>query len=83
MLSKKISDIKANKLYWEFHSAFIKIKSCKSVDFSPNVFFHEEKEYEDPVELGSVFNTFSLVSHKSHSPMSSNATNMLIKLLPD
>jgi hypothetical protein len=38
--------------------AFIKIKSCKSEDFSPNVFFHEEKEYEDPVEIGSVFNTF-------------------------
>jgi hypothetical protein len=54
-----------------------------SEDFSPNVFFHEEKEYEDPVELGSVFKTFSLVSHQSHSPMSSNATNMLIKLLPD
>jgi hypothetical protein len=30
----------------------------KSEDFSPNVFFHEEKEYEDPVEIGSVFNTF-------------------------
>jgi hypothetical protein len=58
MLSKKISDFKANKLYWEFHSAFIKIKSCKSEDFSPNVFFHEEKEYEDPVEILSVFNTF-------------------------
>ena len=25
MLSKKISDFKANKLYWDFHSAFIKI----------------------------------------------------------
>ena len=35
-----------------------KIKSCKSDDFSPNVFFHEEKEYEDPVEIGNVFNTF-------------------------
>ena len=58
MLSKKITDFKANKLYWEFQSAYIKIKSCKSEDFSPNVFFHEEKEYDDPVEIGSIFNTF-------------------------
>ena len=53
-----MSDFKANKLYWEYYSAFIKIKSCKSDDFSPNVFFYEEKEYEDPVEIGNVFNTF-------------------------
>ena len=57
-LSKKISDFKANKLYWQFQSDFIKIKSCKTDDFTPNVFFYEEKEYEDPVEIGNVFNTF-------------------------
>ena len=57
-LSKKISDFKANKLYWQFQSAFIKVKSCKTDDFTPNVFFYEEKEYEDPVEIGNVFNTF-------------------------
>ena len=37
----------AYNLYWEFHSAFTKIKSYKSEDFSPNVFFLEEKEYDD------------------------------------
>ena len=57
-LSKKITDFKSNKLYWEFQSSFIKIKSCKSEDFAPNVFFYEEKEFEDPIEIGSVFNTF-------------------------
>jgi hypothetical protein len=56
--SKKITDFKSNKLYWEFQSTFIKIKSSKTDDFTPNTFLHEELEYEDPVEIGNLFNTF-------------------------
>jgi hypothetical protein len=36
--SKKISDFKNNKLYWEFHSSFIKVKSVDSDEFTP-IFF--------------------------------------------
>ncbi len=46
-------------------------------------FFYEEKEYENPVEIGSVLIPFYLISHQPHSPVSSNATNLLIKLLQD
>jgi hypothetical protein len=81
-LSKKITDFKSNKLYWEFQSAFIKIKSCNSDDFLPNTFLHEELEYEDPVEIGNLFNTF----FTSLSPLfqvKKTATNISIKFLQD
>jgi hypothetical protein len=56
--SKKITDFKSNKLYWKFQSTFIKIKSSKTDDFTPNTFLHGELEYEDPVEISNLFNTF-------------------------
>jgi hypothetical protein len=66
-LSKKITDFKSNKLYWEFQSAIIKIKSSKTDDFTANTFLHEELEYEDPVEIGNLFNTFAYESILDHS----------------
>ena len=36
----------------------MKIKSIKTEDFLPSVFFHEEKENNNPDEIGSIFNTF-------------------------
>ena len=53
-----MTDFKSNKLYWEFQSAFIKIKSCQSDEFLPNTFLYEELEYEYPVEIGNLLNTF-------------------------
>jgi len=56
--SKNIYDFKNNKLFWDFYSPFINIKSSKSNEFTPNTFFHDEREYDDPEEIGKVFNTF-------------------------
>jgi len=56
--SKKIKDFKNSKLYWEFYSSSIKIKSSKTEDFMPTVFMFEDTEYTDPAEIGNVFNTF-------------------------
>ena len=56
--SKNIYDFKNNKLFWDHYSPFIKIKSDKTVDFSPTVFFHDERELDDPEEIGQIFNTF-------------------------
>ena len=56
--SKKISDFKNNKLYWEFYSSSIKVKTCKTDNITSNYFLHEEREYTDPEEIGNVFNSF-------------------------
>jgi hypothetical protein len=51
--SKKISDFKNNKLYWEFQSTFMKIKSCndKSDDSNSQTFLYENRTFEDPAEI--------------------------------
>jgi hypothetical protein len=57
--SKKISDFKNNKLYWEFQSSFIKVKFVNSDEFTPIVFADDfDRKYEDPEEIGKYFNTF-------------------------
>ena len=45
-------------MYWEFYSSSLKIRSNKTEDFLPSVFFHEDKEYNNPDKIGSIFNTF-------------------------
>ena len=57
-ISKNIYDFKNNKLFWDYYSPFIKIKSDKTEDFFPTVFFHDEREFDDPEEIGQIFNTF-------------------------
>ena len=57
--SNKACDFKNNKLYREFYSSSIKVKSCKTEEFMPNTFIHEDKEISDPLEIGDLFNTFS------------------------
>ena len=56
--SKNIGDFKNNKLYWEFYSSSIKIKSCKIDDIAQNVFLHNNEEISDPIKIGNLFNTF-------------------------
>ena len=52
---KNIYDFKNNKLFWDFYSPFINIKYSKSNEFTPNTFFHDEREYDDQEEIGKVF----------------------------
>ena len=56
--NKNIKDFKNYKLYWEFYSASIKVKSCKSEEVLPSVFIHDNNEYNTPEEIGCIFNTF-------------------------
>ena len=54
--SKKISDFKNNKLYWEFQSSFVKVKSVNSDEFTPKVFaddFYRKNElkWENKIRL--------------------------------
>jgi len=42
LASKGIKDFKSNKLYWEFYSFSIKIKSCVDDDLLPSVFVDNE-----------------------------------------
>ena len=58
--SKGIKDFKSNKLYWEFYSFSIKIKSCVDDDLLPSVFVDSETndKYADPEKIGNVFNMF-------------------------
>ena len=66
--SKGIKDFKNNKLYWEFYSFSIKIKSCKDEDVFPSTFTYQGKEHTGPEEIGNLFNTFfTTMSSKSLS----------------
>ena len=56
--SKQIKDFKNKKLYYEFYSASVKIKSCKTEEFMPNTFIYESNEFSDSEEIGNLFNTF-------------------------
>jgi hypothetical protein len=56
--SKQIKDFKNSKLYYEFYSASVKIKSCKTEEFMPNTFIYESNEFSDSDEIGNLFNTF-------------------------
>ena len=56
--SKQIKDFKNSKLYYEFYSASVKIKSCKTEEFMPNTFIYESYEFSDSEEIGNLFNTF-------------------------
>jgi hypothetical protein len=56
--SKEIKDFKNSKLYYEFYSASVKIKSCKTEEFMPNTFIYESNEFSDSEEIGNLFNTF-------------------------
>ena len=56
--SKNMKNFKNNKLFWEFYSDSIKIKSFNKENSLPNVFVNESVEYSDPHEIGNLFNTF-------------------------
>lgn len=56
---KGVNDFKNNKLFWEFYSAFIKIKSDKSNDKSiPTNFEYNNTNYSGHEQIADAFNLF-------------------------
>ena len=64
--SKGVNDFKNSKKFWTFYSASIKLKSDKSSNSIPDVFFHNDIELNTPEQIGDTFNTF-FTSLKSNS----------------
>ena len=56
-VSKNISDFKNSRQFWEFYTALIRIKSCKSEEIVPSYFVLDSIEYPENEDIEKIFFT--------------------------
>jgi hypothetical protein len=84
--SKDIKDFKNNKLYWEFYSSSIKIRSCKVNEFLPSTMKYVEetnvtKTYSTRKRLAMLLMHFLLAFRPNLPEQVLKVIHLLIKLL--
>ena len=75
--SKSIKDFKNSKLFWQFYSASINIKSSKQIDQNSITIEYENQLISEPHLVGDIFNNF-FTSLTSNSLATSEECNQFV-----
>ena len=76
--SKEMKDFKNNKLFFEFYSSTVNVKSCKPENTLPSTWTLDSREISDQAEIGNIFNSF-FSTLSSTSPKNKDESSTFIK----